>query len=271
MNIKDDSVSAISSNIFDVKISLCIPTKNRFDTFLSKNCDEYIKYLDEGLIDEIVICDEDGFDYNKLIQKYKNVLKTNKNVSEKFKLYKNNKVLGVFLNKIKVCSLASHDYIALIDSDNFCERNYFETIKNYITMYKCLLTDCFILSPSFAKPNFNFKSYENEIIKKDNIISYLKRPDFGVLINTGNYILTKNIIKKIKINTDPKLMELIRACDVMYFILLVFQQLPYIEFHIIKDLEYNHAVHDDSEYLKTFKSCIEFREKRIKPMFFQIK
>ena len=270
MNIEQVSDLKMSTDDINIKISLCIPTKGRFDTFLSNHLDEYLCYLDEKIIDEIVICDEDGKDYNKIIKKYKKIMENNENIKNKFKLYKNNNILGVFLNKIKVCMMASHDYIALIDSDNFCERDYFKKIRDYIKLYKKILSEHFILAPSFAKTNFNFKSYENEIIRKENIISFLKKPDFGVLINTGNYVLTKNIITNLKMNTNPKLMELIRACDVMYFILLVFQQFKDVEFHIVKDLEYIHAIHDDSEYLKTYKTCIEFREKQIKPQFFRL-
>ena len=49
-----------------VKISLCIPTKDRFDNFLNNNLSKYINYLNDGLIDEIIICDENGNDYNNI-------------------------------------------------------------------------------------------------------------------------------------------------------------------------------------------------------------
>ena len=135
MNIEQVSDLKISTDDINIKISLCIPTKGRFDTFLSNHLDEYLCYLDEKIIDEIVICDEDGKDYNKIIKKYKKIMEKNENIKNKFKLYKNNNILGVFLNKIKVCMLASHNYIALIDSDNFCERDYFKKIRDYIKKY----------------------------------------------------------------------------------------------------------------------------------------
>ena len=46
--------------------TLCIPTLNRFDDFLSK----YLpKYLENNLINEIIITDENGDDVNKIIYK----------------------------------------------------------------------------------------------------------------------------------------------------------------------------------------------------------
>jgi len=46
------------------KITLGIPTLNRFDSFLKNNLE---KYLQNKLIDEIVIVDENGQDYEKMI------------------------------------------------------------------------------------------------------------------------------------------------------------------------------------------------------------
>ncbi len=45
------------------KLSLCIPTYNRYDRFLSSNIP---KYLLNPYIDEIVISDEDGADIEKI-------------------------------------------------------------------------------------------------------------------------------------------------------------------------------------------------------------
>jgi hypothetical protein len=55
-----------------VKISLCIPTYKRFDTFLKKNVEQYLK---SDYIDEIVINDENGEDYDKLVNYFPNETK----------------------------------------------------------------------------------------------------------------------------------------------------------------------------------------------------
>ena len=44
--------------------SLCIPTMNRYDTFLKGFLKKYVTF---DLIDEIIICDENGDDYNKIV------------------------------------------------------------------------------------------------------------------------------------------------------------------------------------------------------------
>ena len=209
----------------DLKISLCIPTKDRFDNFLESNLDKYIIFLEEGLINEIVISDENGNDYNKILNKYNNYILNNKII-----LNKNDNVLGVFLNKLNVCKNASFDIIALIDSDNFVDRNYFNIVRNYIINNN--LKENFILSPSFAKPNFSFFDFENKIITKKNL-----KENFminSVLFNLGNYVITKNLIN-VKYNND--IMNNISAADVLYFNLLVFMLFYLLLLHVLLFLQ----------------------------------
>ena len=68
------------------------------------------KYLQIDLIDEIVICDENGEDVKKIQRDFPN--------NDKLRLFVNEK-LGHFLNKIAYVKQAKNEWIALIDSDNF--------------------------------------------------------------------------------------------------------------------------------------------------------
>lgn len=244
----------IMGNINEFKISLCIPTMDRFDTFLSENLKKYIKYLNRNIIDEIIINDENGNDYEKLKNTYGNIKNLN--------IYKNESRLGVFKNKLKVCSYAKNNFVALIDSDNFCDENYFIKVRKYIIMNQ--ISEYSILSPSFAKPSFNYTSFNNLIITKDNLKKYKHYFNFDVLMNTGNYVITKDIIDNIKYDVDT---NLISACDVLYFNILSFQQFPKVKFHIIKNLEYEHVVHDGSTYLTTINQCNSFINSVVIPTY----
>ena len=135
--------------------SLCIPTFDRFDSFLSKYL---IKYLENEYIDEIVITDENGND----IEKIKNTFPNN----SKLKLIQNDSHLGPFLNKIKVCSIAKNEWIVLMDSDNFADKDYFINAKNYIDLIIGSNSKNIILAPSFARPGFNFSNLSGFIYKK---------------------------------------------------------------------------------------------------------
>jgi len=250
----------------ETKISMCIPTKKRFDNFLTKYLDEYIQYLENGVIDEIVICDETGEDYSKIIAKYESFIKNNNN----FKVYKNTEVLGVFKNKLKVCSLSTNDYIALIDSDNFADETYFKTAKAYIENNKLSAIDNFILAPSHAKPHnaLNYTRYEGKKITKSNIHSLSRDILFQTMLNTGNYILSKTFVGSIKY--DDSIMTKISACDVLFFNLLAFQQIPDMTLHVVQNLHYTHVVHNDSEYLKTNYLCADYRDNVILPQFYNL-
>jgi hypothetical protein len=223
--------------------SLCIPTINRFDSFLDKNLTIYLTF---NLINEIIICDENGNDYNKIILKYKNFID-----SGKLKIYKNETVLGPFLNKLKVCSYATTEWIVLIDSDNFADNNYFEIVNKYIIDNNPSKNS--ILSPSFAKPVFNYKRYAGKIYKKGNML------DNGCLINTGNYVINKYLIDTIDISNEMENIKQSSACDVIFFNTLLFEQLD-LQFHVVKELEYEHVVHDQSIYLTTCNNFKKFNE-----------
>ena len=251
------------------KISLCITTMDRFDTFLSKNLDKYLEYLIDGIIDEIIISDENGNDYDKIIKKYKPLMKTVPN----FRVYKNDSRLGVFRNKLKACSYASNKYIALIDSDNFPDDTYFKTVKNYINRHQSTFPENVILAPSRSinhnnAPNLNYTEFVNQIITKSNIKEHLLKIRFMVLLNTGNYIISKNIATNLKYNND--IMEIISGCDVVYFNLLAFMQFPDLELHIVEGLEYSHTEHKDGEFNKRDPRCDAFRDQIIMPEYYRL-
>lgn len=256
-----DKMNHLNMNTPDLKISLCITTMNRFDTFLNKSLEEYNRYLESGLVNEIVIADETGSDYDKIKEKW----------GDKFKLIKNPERLGVFKNKINVCKNATYDNILLMDSDNFATIDYLVKIRDYIT--KNALPKNYILAPSFARTGsndgFNYKAFNGKIVKRNNMNAFIGENQFRTLLNTGNYLISKNTIVNIKY--DESIMKLISACDVIYFNLLAFQQNPDIELHVIRDSEYIHSVHNGSTYINDINRETEmYRENIVIPGFYKL-
>ena len=236
---------------------------DRYDQFLSK----YIpKYLDNQFIDEIVICDENGNDVEKIMKTFNN---------DKLKLHINKKRLGPFLNKLCTCQKAKNQWIALIDSDNFVDIEYFETIQKYLNKLSPSIKGDFsmknsILSPSFAKPNFDFKYLEGKVFKKgefDNLKQFEKMAKRSKkirtihnLMNTGNYVINKFLIDHLDLtNESSKQQENIyfSPYDVIYLNTLLFEQLD-MNFHVVPGLSYIHTIHDDSIYLKTYDKFEDF-------------
>ena len=117
-------------------------------------------------------------------------------------------------------------------------------------------------------PNLNYKEFENQIITKSNIKQYLSNIKFQVLLNTGNYIISKNIAENIEYNIE--LMDIISGCDVVFFNLLAFTEYPDLELHIIEGLEYSHTEHKDGEYNKRDPRCDLFREYVIMPEYYKL-
>jgi len=222
--------------------SLCIPTLDRFDSFLKNNIQ---KYLGNEFISEIIISDENGNDI-KLIQEYFPV-------NDKLKLFKNEKILGPFLNKFKCCTYAKNEWIALLDSDNFADIDYFKISKKYILeKNNNSINKESIVAPCMASPNFDYRFLNNVILTKNNIKNFYNIPMFNTFINTGNYIINKNLIDKLKLDNDLSLIESSSACDVKIMNTLFLEQFENLNIHIVENMIYEHCVHDNSIYLQTY-------------------
>lgn len=216
--------------------SLCIPTMDRYDNFLKK----YLPvYLNNELVDEIIISDENGNDASKINRDFPN--------NPKIRIHINPSRLGPFLNKINCCKMSKNEWIVLMDSDNFADKNYFSVGKDFIER-NCLNKNT-ILAPSWAKPNFNYTKFSNVCINKHNIKNY-PRDSFTTLMNTGNYIINKYLITNINLINDHELIINSSACDVILFNLLLFEQLD-LNMYVVPNLFYNHIVHNGSIYTNT--------------------
>lgn len=226
-----------------IMFSLCIPTMDRFDTYLNTSLD---KYLNFDLISEIVICDENGNDAVKIHKKYQNHINYNK-----LHIFVNDNRLGCIRNKMKTCMLSSNKWIALIDSDNFAPLEYFQTALQFITNNNPDYNT--ILCPEHALPNFHFTKLLNQDITLGNI------PDNSrLLLNTGNYIISRELVQK----TDISNIELkgTNACDVLCLNLWMIEQNNAV-LKVLKDMNYYHAMSKDSITLK------EHHTKEYKHMF----
>ena len=238
-----------------VELSLCIPTMNRWN-FLQV----YIpKYLTNKYIKEIIIVDETGEDYSRITDVYKN--------EPKLKVYKNEKRLGPFLNKIECMKKATCEWICLMDSDNFADIDYFDTFFSYVN--NTPVKD-YIYCPSFSKQNFNYSCIKDIVISKHNLKTYRDSKDstmVGISFNTGNYILNKECVNVIDmlLTTNDEVKEISKtcfSCDVIYMNCL-FLKHDY-KFIVIPNMNYEHVVHNGSIYLLTHKQCVEVTERVMK-------
>jgi hypothetical protein len=233
---------------------------NRYDLFLSRFLS---KYIENPLIDEIIITDETGEDAMK-------IWSSEFASSPKLQVFINDKRLGVFQNKQKALSCAKNEWIALIDSDNFADEDYFEEAKKYILSQKPSVIS--IISPSEARPGFNssdfqehagfsFPEFAGKIIDRRLLRStneiLLRTSNITLLMNTGNFIINKFLVDNLRLNNeDSILISKNFWFDVIYHVTLLFEQLD-LNFHVCPNMYYRHSVHDESLYITT---CTENTE-----------
>lgn len=216
---------------------------DRWD-FLKVNIPKYIR---NPYIAEIIICDENGNDAAKLLENFK---------TDKLRVYVNNKCLGAFYNKRKVVSLAIHDVVCLMDSDNFAPESYFEGFFKYLdgnpvdplTVYMPSRT-----IPQAGHAGFDFRNYCHIDITIKNANSIVK--SWHTIMNTGNYILSKKAFEKASLALgDEHLGEKCKALDVFLQNYLLFKQVPGITMKLIPGMEYDHIVHAGSYWITSSPS-----------------
>jgi len=235
--------------------SLCIPTLDRFDEFLSRYLTDY---LDNEDINEIIITDENGNDIEKIKKRFPD--------NNKIVLIQNETRLGPLLNKLKACSFAKNEWIVLMDSDNFAQKDYFIHAKQYIGK-NIGNSKNVILAPSKAMPNFDYSHLSGLIYKKGDFALNRRSENENkkrhhthseVLMNTGNYVLNKYLVDNLNLKNETE--ENTRkssACDVIYLNTLFFEQLD-VNMHIVPEMVYTHVVHDGSTYTQTHNMYKDF-------------
>ena len=229
------------------KISLCIPTADRYRLFLSKALPIYLRC---DLIDEIIIVDENGNDKEAIINEYDPL-------PEKLKVYENDRRLGAFKNKLKAISKARNDWVCVFDSDNLLSKEYFQAWYNFAETHPLDATE--IYCPAYAlfnykhHDNFNFRGLTGMAINKDFIQERATKnfSDIEILLNTGNYILHKSVLE-FPFEKFEQQIKSARGYDVILFNYLMTYHKGY-SLHVVPEMKYNHAVHDGSYFLNTYK------------------
>ncbi len=253
--------------------SLCIPTMNRYDEFLKYFLPQYLK---NPLINEIIICDENGEDVKKI---YNNP----EFIDPRIRLYINEKRLGPLHNKLKTIKLATNDWIALIDSDNFADEDYFKEASSFILKKKP--NNSSILAPVAANPGknsveyathagFNFKAFAGFNINIDYFKTmtedkFRRHNQLLLLFNTGNFILHKSLIQCLLLDGEDSNLKT-DFFDVFYFNTLLFEQIPGLNFYVVPKMSYQHSIHNGSTTLQSESDGKQLLE-QFKPRFFSLR
>lgn len=207
-------------------ISICVPTFNRVGMTL----ESFEKVYDDPRISEIVIVD-DASDWGLFTD-----LKNLSDNLPKVKLYRNVSNQDCYRNKMVSIGYATNEWCCLWDSDNIFNTDYLDAIFSIKEWDKNT-----IYTPSFAAPHFDFRSYENLLITKEKVSSYIDLPMFETMLNAANYFVNKGEYLSVWDNSiDPVTSDSIFHC---YNWLKSGNKIS-----VVPNLTYHHRVHPGSHY-----------------------
>jgi hypothetical protein len=221
-------------------LTVAIPTMDRWDSFLSL---QLPKYLNNPLIDCVVVSDENGHDIESICE-------AGYSENPKLRLYQNPGVLGVYGNKRQCFLRSPTEWVAVLDSDNSFEANFFEDFlvcvgrdldeaKN--TIYcagKNVRLD--IKTGLIEDRTAHFSGIR---ISRDNWNTVLNTRGWNFLLNDGNCIWPKAVVKHL-----PDLPEdQIVGTDSIYAMRQAI--LGGYTLSVEPTMSYVHTVHDRSHWL----------------------
>lgn len=221
-----------------MKLSLCITTYNRPELTIQA----FEKVYTDPRIDEIVIVDDKSTtaNFSKL---YDLLIDLSGSVSNecrnKWNLYMNDKNIGMSRNKTRAIEWAKNPWCILLDSDNVIDQTYLDALeKSPLTLQPDV-----IYCPVFAKPNFDYRIYANELFYAEHAKKEIQSDVFNMAMNTCNYVVNRDWYLKTYMHNEKHV-----ASDTIWF------NYNWLKdkggFYFVPGMEYFHRVHKDSGFMQ---------------------
>ncbi len=214
------------------QLSLCITNYNRTDKVIRA----FEQVVNDDRISEIIIVDDCS-----LIPNFQELVRLTDPFGPKVKIYRNEENLGMSLNKVESIKKASNDWCILFDSDNIIDSSYLDAV--FPMLSSDLKIDDVIFCPDFAKPQFNYQCYSGKLFAFHDIKPFLHESEMGCLLNTCNYVVNKHSYLEV-FDFNPEIM----GTDTLWFNYLWLKSQKC--FYVVPGMQYQHEVHDGSEWLK---------------------
>lgn len=208
------------------KISLAIPTHNRFDLALKS----FAQVLEDPRIGEIVLSDDASTDgsYARLQAHFRG--------HPKVRLFQNTQNRDCYANKELAVTRCVLPWAILFDDDNVLSPAYLDVLEREYPWHEEVL-----YCPEFAEPHFNYTAFSGEVVSKQNLQSFVHRPHFKTALNTANnFFLRQNYIGVHDKTRNP------HTSDSIYMAYLWLK--AGLKIKIVPGLRYFHRVHDGSHY-----------------------
>lgn len=221
-----------------MRLTVAIPTMRRWK-FLEKTLP---LYLHHPFIENVVICDETGEDVDAIIA-------AGWNRHPKLLLHKNPSRLGIYYNKRKCIEVSPTEWIAVLDSDNFFDAQFFNTLE---AMWK---KEGALIDHFYACGNGMFideektchnplKGFGGTKLTKESWNAFFDKPKWNYMLNDGNWVVHCSVLNTLPTNVRD---EEILATDAM-FMARCFVAHGYT-YDIREELTYIHPVHKESSWM----------------------
>jgi glycosyltransferase involved in cell wall biosynthesis len=225
------------------KLTVAIATMRRWNSFLSQTLPIY---LNSPLVDYVVISDDGGEDVDA-------IRNTEHALNPKLRLYKNKERLGAYYNKRSAFERAPTDWVALLDSDNYFQESYFDSLNNVWLKNGGPDTKTIYAAGQMTRFFVNGGMSENKIagfsglkIDKTNWNTVLEIQGWNFLLNDGNFVVHKALLNILPDDVDDKT---IMAADAIYVARKAVAS--GFTYWVVPELSYIHTVHADSFWLQT--------------------
>lgn len=194
-------------------------------------------FLSDAWISEIVISDDCSKDdiYQTVLWKYNGI--------DKVKIYRNETNLDCYRNKKQAVSLATNEWVLLLDSDNIFSKEFIDTIFSQQPFNKT-----WAYAPEWARPHFNFRAISGTAISKNNVASVLPNGNCSTMLNAMNYLVNREEYLRVfglSGHIDPVTSD------------SLFQNYNWLKggntVYVTPGLQYDHRVHEGSHYQKNVR------------------
>ena len=230
-------------------LTIAIPTMNRW-IFLK---DTLPIYLARPEVREVIVCDENGEDVKAIVA-------SSFGKNPKLRLAVNDTRLGIYQNKRKAISLAGAGadkatWVALLDSDNIFNDEWFETIAelDYSDPLKLYATADFKeLTIQTGQVRYPAERFSGRTVTKSSWNSLIMEPYANFIINDGNWILHSTAIKHLPEEVKSSDLQASDAIFMLRRLILNGYSITYVP-----NLEYIHTVHPGSSWLQTEKESMK--------------
>ena len=220
-------------------LTIAIPTMRRW-SFLK---DSIPAYLARPEVAEVIVCDETGEDYDLLQAAFGHLQSANK-----LRLYKNERRLGIYENKKKCLSLATTEWVALLDSDNIFGDDWFEALHDLdFSNSKRIFASADFKSVNVKTgvSTCECKSFRGLVLDSRTWTETLTQSNWNFLLNDGSWLVPRAVIVCLPdVRSDT-----LQASDAI-FMARCFVKAGYCIYYV-PGLEYTHLVHPGSSWLQT--------------------